>query len=42
MVFEKPVRPWNVARCFVISSCIVRTLLDKQSFLEETFRAEAM
>ncbi len=42
MVFEKPVRPRNVARCFVISSCIVQTLLDKQSFLEETFCAEAI
>lgn len=42
MVVEKPVRLRNVASCFVISLCIVRTLLDKQSSLEETLFEEAM
>lgn len=42
MVVAKPVRSRNVASYFVLSSCVVRTLLDKQSFLEETLFGEAM
>ena len=42
MMVEEPVRLRNMASCFVISTCTVRTLLDKQSCLEETLFAETM